>query len=527
MSKITSYLRQHLAGEVRDDASTRNYFSSDEGIFTAPSLFTIYPRTTNDVRKSARFAWRMAERGAILPLVARGLGLNRVSAAVGDVTLALPAHMARILEFDPKLKLIRVQPGLTLAALNEAAATYGLKFRVSDDNNLATIGGLLGSNAPSRTVTRYGAIGDQVDRVEVVLSNGEVIQTGRLNKRELSAKKGLQTMEGEIYRAVDALIDENADRVADLGDNLPFALNRVKTTDDFDLTPLFIGSEGTLGVITQVILRLDRVSNDSVFIATALHEQSLADVADQLSTFEPSELSFITGGTLNLLERLGDASWHQLTDSRPSALVFAEFDDHKSAKKAKKALKALTSLGVDDVKLASDFEDQATLRSMRDSPITLTNFNEHGVVAPAIGADLRVQPSRLPEFIEKVQTLFAKAHIEGGVWGDLSAGVVNAQPLLNPTNFGQKQAMIKLITELRLAANDFSAPEINQTVNGRLGSIFISELYDKDALKLFADVKIIFDPFGILNPGVKFGLTNNELANSIKSDLTHDRFLEF
>lgn len=529
MSKITDYLRQHLAGEVRDDAVAQTYFSEDDGIFTAPTTLAVYPRTTNDVRKVARFSWRLAERGTILPLTARGLGLNQTSSAIGGTIVAMPAHMARVLEFDPKLKLVRVQPGLTLTALNEAVATYGLKFFANDEDDLATVGGLLGANTISRKFAKYGSVNDWVDRVEVVLSNGEVIQTGRLSKRELSAKKGLQTMEGETYRSLDALIDENADQLNSLGDNLPFAINKVKSPDgSFDLTPLFIGSEGALGVITQVILRLDRTTDDTVFMAAALHGQNLADLTGNIMALEPSELSFIDGETLNLLEqKVGDTSWKKFANELPSALVFVEFDDKKSGKKAKKLTKILENAGIDDVKIATDFEDQEVLRSTRDSVKALTNFNERGVVAPAIGTDLLVQTSRIPEFVEKLRAIFAKHHLDGGVWGDLASGKITAQPLLNPANLGQKQSLIKLIPDLRAAANDYSAPATNQIVNGRLGALFVGNLYDKNALKIFADVKTTFDPFGILNPGVKFGLTDEELLRSIKRDFTHDRFLEF
>lgn len=529
MSKITDYLRQRLAGEVRDDAAAQAYFSEDGGIFAATTLLAVYPRTTNDVRKAVRFSWRLAERGTTLPLVARGFGRNQVSSAVGGTAVIMPSHMSRVLEFDPKLKLVRVQPGLTLAALNEAVATYGLKFFANDDDDFATVGGLLGANTVSRKFAKYGSVNDWVDRVEVVLSNGEVIQTGRLSKRELSVKKGLQTMEGEIYRSLDALIDENSDRLNNLGDNLPFAINKVKLPDgSFDLTPLFIGSEGTLGIITQVILRVEHMTNGMVFVAAALHGQNLSELAEKVTALEPSELSFVDGETLGLLEqKVGDTSWKKFSDNLPSAMIFVEFDDKKSSKKAKKMARILEDFGIEDVKMASEFEDQESLRSMRDSVRAVANFNERGVVAPSIGMDLLVQPSRIPEFVEKIRAIFAKHHLDGGIWGDLASGRITAQPLLNPVNLGQKQSLIKLIPDLRAAANDYSAPATNQIANGRLGSLFISDLYDKDALKIFADVKTTFDPFGILNPGVKFGLDNEELLRSIKRDFTHDRFLEF
>jgi FAD/FMN-containing dehydrogenase len=263
-------------------------------------------------------------------------------------------------------------------------------------------------------------------------------------------------------------------------------------------------------------------------VSAALHGQNLSELAEKVTALEPSELSFVDGETLGLLEqKVGDTSWKKFSDNLPSAMIFVEFDDKKSSKKTKKMARILEDFGIEDVKMASEFEDQESLRSMRDSVRAVANFNERGVVAPSIGTDLLVQPSRIPEFVEKIRAIFAKHHLDGGIWGDLASGRITAQPLLNPVNLGQKQSLIKLIPDLRAAANDYSAPATNQIANGRLGSLFISDLYDKDALKIFTDVKTTFDPFGILNPGVKFGLDNEELLRSIKRDFTHDRFLEF
>lgn len=79
--------------------------------------------------------------------------------------------------------------------------------------------------------------------------------------------------------------------------------------------------------------------------------------------------------------------------------------------------------------------------------------------------------------------------------------------------------MSKLITEFRELADEFSELGVNQVASGRLGSMFIGGIYDRDALKIFADLKTIFDPFGILNPGVKFGLTADQLSRSLENGL--------
>ena len=218
MSKITNYLNEHLAGDVIADDNTLRQFSTDGSVLSLTPNLVVHPRVTDDVRKIARFTWRLAERGQVLPLTARGNGTDPTGAAIGRGTiLSFPAHMSQIMEFDLKYRMVRVQPGIRLDALNQAVETHGLRLPIDGGNSsVMTVGGALATNLPGRQFAKYGCIRDWVDKLEVVLANGEIIQTGRIGRRELSEKKGLQTLEGEIYRAVDSLIDDNPDVVAAL-----------------------------------------------------------------------------------------------------------------------------------------------------------------------------------------------------------------------------------------------------------------------------------------------------------------------
>ena len=103
MSKVAHYLQEHLVGEVMTSEDARKYFATDASIFTLPPAIIVYPRNENDVRKTARFTWQLAERGRVIPMTARGLGTDQSGAALGSgIMMVFPAHMNRILEFDGK-----------------------------------------------------------------------------------------------------------------------------------------------------------------------------------------------------------------------------------------------------------------------------------------------------------------------------------------------------------------------------------------------------------------------------------------
>ncbi|MDB5164039.1 MAG: hypothetical protein JWS12_657, partial [Candidatus Saccharibacteria bacterium] len=113
MSKVAHYLQEHLLGEVLGTADARRFFSTDGSVFSVTPSLIVYPQNENDVRKTARFTWQLAERGRIIPMTARGHGTDQGGAAVGSgLILVFPAHMHRILELDGKSGQVIVEPGI-------------------------------------------------------------------------------------------------------------------------------------------------------------------------------------------------------------------------------------------------------------------------------------------------------------------------------------------------------------------------------------------------------------------------------
>ena len=212
MSKISQYLNEHISGEVVVSKAIREHFATDASVLTVTPEMVVYPRVTNDIRKVARFAWQLAEKGHVLALTARGGGSDQTGAAIGDgAILATTTHLNKIFELDAKQKLVRLQPGVMFKTLNDALALHGLHIPSYPlSAAYSTVGGAVANNASGELSGRYGAVDQWVQQLEVVLSNGDVLQTGRISKRELSRKKGLQGLEGDIYRKIDSLILDNA-----------------------------------------------------------------------------------------------------------------------------------------------------------------------------------------------------------------------------------------------------------------------------------------------------------------------------
>ncbi|MGH7238355.1 MAG: FAD-binding oxidoreductase, partial [Candidatus Saccharimonadales bacterium] len=252
MSKVAHYLQEHLMGEVMVSADARRYFATDGSIFSVLPALVVYPRNENDLRKTARFTWQLAERGRIIPMTARGSGTDQSGAALGSgLVLVFPAHLNRIIELDQKTGQVVVEPGINFGKLQQTLITHG-RFLPPYPASLeySTVGGAVANNAGGEKSFKYGDMRGFVASLKVVLANGELIETGRLSKRELGKKLGLASFEGEIYRALDTLIEEQQTAIGQLDSAVTknasgYDLTNIKTKDGFDLTPLFVGSQGT------------------------------------------------------------------------------------------------------------------------------------------------------------------------------------------------------------------------------------------------------------------------------------------
>ena len=125
MSKVAHYLQEHVMGEVMTAPDARRYFATDASVLSMTPAVIIYPRNENDVRKTARFTWQLAERGRVIPMTARGAGTDLSGAALGSgVIIAFPAHMHRLVEFDSKTGMVTVEPGINYGKLQQALLTH-------------------------------------------------------------------------------------------------------------------------------------------------------------------------------------------------------------------------------------------------------------------------------------------------------------------------------------------------------------------------------------------------------------------
>jgi FAD/FMN-containing dehydrogenase len=533
MSKIAHYLQEHLNGEVTDSMEVRRFFSTDASILQMTPSVVVYPANENDVRKTARFAWQLAERGKILPITARGGGSDTSGAAIGGgIMMVFTAHMNRILTLDPKKEFVTLEPGITFGNLQQALYTHGLFLPPYPASSAyATIGGGLANNSIGEKSVKYGDLAKYVEKLSVVLANGEVIETGPIGKRELNRKLGLTTFEGDIYRGVDALIEENQSLLNDEKKRQLSQHNRagynifdVKKKGNFNLTPLFLGSQGSLGIITEATLQLAAHNPQTELAVLSLNTLAeLHDVLPRLVALKPSICEMINKATIYEVTRLSPNQLNGILDN-PSAEIhlILEFDDAKESNQ-KKAIKSLAKLAEKTgsvLRVADGVEEREKIEKLRRSIATLFFENRGNAKAVPVAEDVSVPVDRLADFLHQAHQIYSGAQLQPAVWGHAGDGVVRMHPVFDLGQVGDRQRLFKVSDVIYNTALTMGGNISAAAGDGRVRAPYMGHVYGQDAWQLMLAIKKIFDPYGILNRGVKTA-SAAEVKSLLRSGYSH------
>jgi FAD/FMN-containing dehydrogenase len=536
VNKVAHYLQQHLVGEVLTSPDVLRYFSTDESIFEIKPMLVAHPRNENDLRKTARFSWQLAERGRFIPITIKGKGTDQTGASLGSgIILSMPAHMNKIIELDPKTGIVTVEAGATVGKLQQTLYTHGRFLpSVTSSAEYSTIGGAVANNDAGSTSYKYGPIRDYVQGLRVVLANGELIRTGRLNKRELNRKLGLASFEGEIYRSLDKLLEDSADAITDLasiGDrsNVGYALSEVKQKDgSFDLTPLLVGSQGTLGLISEIILDTEAHSAQTDLMVIMFDDRNQAwQAVEKINALKdgPMSLDFVDKSLVTFVQKVNpNLLRHTIKSQVYETTLFIEIE-RMSTRLAKRIQKKIHKIvkGMDVEISEPDQDEKNAWLTLKDCASLFLGYSDTALRAVPVIDDAGVPVSSCAEFLDDVDALMEKfGQKQYAIWGQAGNGVIHTAPLFDISQVGERQKIFKMMDEyysLVVKAGGSVAGEFGE---GRLRGSQSERLLSPELTEVLRQVKTIFDPHNMLNPGVKVNVRTEELKSMIRTHYSLD-----
>lgn len=539
-SKVAYYLQEHLVGEVITSADARRYFSTDGSVLALTPALIVYPKNENDVRKTARFTWQLAERGRVIPITPRGAGTDQGGAAItSGIIMAFTAHMNRLLEFDDKSGVLITEAGANYGKLQQTLHTHNRFLPIYPASmEYSTIGGAVANNTSGKHGVKYGSTRNFVRSLRVVLANGEVIETERLSKRDLNKKLGLSSFEGEIYRALDKLIEDNQQLLAKL--DLPvtknsagYGLQYVKARDgSFDLTPLFVGAQATLGIITEIALDTEPY-NPSTTLAVG-HFDDVRKAASAVMALRdlpemPSAIEMVDDQLLNSVDNINPNFLKSvLPKPFPKIVLLVEFDNANprvQKRMAKKTQKIMEEYATHHA-FETDPAAQEELWKIRGAAATVVTYNEGNARALPFIEDGIVPPAKLAEYIEGIYQLFARHRLPAAIWGHAGDANLHVQPLLDLGQVGDRQKVFKMLDEYYHLIISLGGSTSGEHNDGRVRGAYLERLYGPEVYQLFQQIKQIFDPYGTLNPGVKVNTSVDAIKPMLRAAYSVDHLYD-
>jgi glycolate oxidase len=409
----------------------------------------VRPGSTGEVQAVLRIA--SAHR---VPVVARGAGSGLsggANAVDGCIVLSL-ARMNRILELDRRSLLAVVQPGVLNAAVKAAAAEHGLWYAPDPASwEFSTIGGNLATNAGGLCCVKYGVTGDSVLGLEAVLADGSAVRTGG---------------------------------------------RTVKNVAGYDLTRLFVGSEGTLGIITEATLRLRPRPPQATTLVASFPTLSAAGAAvtEIMATTRPSLLELMDRATVRAVEAYRPMG----LDAQAAALLLARSDtggDQGVAECTRMAAACEAAGATFLAQTAEEAEGELLLGARR---LALPALERQG---STLLDDVGVPLARIAELLAAVERIAERHAVLIGTFGH--AGDGNMHPTIV---FDQSDP--EAVSRAQLAFDDILrvVDELGGTITGEHGVGLLKRPYlarqlGPQAMKLHIAIKSALDPLGILNPG--------------------------
>lgn len=505
---IAADLRAQLGSEkVKDDRPTITAYAVDASIYRVEPQAVVIAESEEDIAKTIRYA---VTHG--IPLTPRAAGTNLTGSAVGSGIILETSRLNRILEVNHEEKWARVQPGIVLAELNRQLARDGLLFGPDpSSSDMCKLGGMLANNSSGPHTLKYGSVKDNVHSLRMCLAS-EAWMDARSYELDDPALERLLTSIPAL-RDIFVLVQAHADLInskkptvskSSCGYNL-FGLADGLAVGRLDLPKLFVGSEGTLGVVSEATIRLVEKPRDTV--TGLIHFRRLEDVGDavpQLLELQPSALEIMDANTLNLIGR----SRHGIpADAAATLLIELDGDslDGDLRKRAERMSSQCRSFNLaSSVALAYDQEQRDQLWKARKALYpTLYRYDPRKKPINFVD-DVVVRAERISELIHYLETFFDGQQVPVSIFGHIGNGNAHVLPLLDVNDSNDFNKMVQAYHEIHSVVLDrFGGSICGEHGDGRVRAEYVRTMFGEELYDVFVQVKQALDPANVLNPGIK------------------------
>ncbi|MFB7086788.1 FAD-binding and (Fe-S)-binding domain-containing protein [Streptomyces sp. NPDC056296] len=483
MTDLEAALRTAVRGEVGFDVTSRALTTMDASNYRRVPLGVVAPRDADDVAAVLEVC-----RARGVPVVARGGGTSIAGQATGTgVVLDFTRHMNRLVSLDREARTAVVQPGLVLDRLQRAAAPHGLRFGPDPStHSRCTLGGMIGNNSCGSHSVAWGTTADSVRELTVLTARGKRL---RLGQEWAGAPEGLRELvDGDLARLRTGFPDLPR-RISG------YALDALLPERGADVARSFCGSEGTLGVLTEAVVRLVEAPRARALAVLGYADE--AGAAEAAAGLLPLGPLTVEGMAADLVPVSAAALL-----PRGGAWLFVETGGESAAEARARAEAVVRAADVVDALVVTDPAGQRTLWRIREDASGTATRMPDGAEAWPGWEDCAVPPARLGAYLRDFRGLLATHGLRGTPYGHFGDGCIHVRidfDLLTDAGVARFRRFSEELADLVVAHGGSLSGEHG---DGQARAELLPRMYGEETVALFERAKSVWDPDDLLNPGM-------------------------
>ncbi|MEZ4210902.1 MAG: FAD-binding oxidoreductase [Candidatus Paceibacterota bacterium] len=552
-----------IKGDVSNTKDILEKYSHDYSIFEVMPEVVVYPKDSEDVKNLVKFVNKKREQGYFyVSITPRGAG---TCMSGGSLNTSIIIDMTRYMNHAIEVKKVnpyrqksptnkiytvsgeaRVLPGTFYRNFEKETLAQNLIMPCYPaSKNLCSVGGMVSNNGAGEKSLKYGQNKDFVKSLKVVLDDGEEYEVKEMTKDELEARSLEENSFGRICRRTWNVLKRSEDDIK---------AGKPKTSKNssgyliwdvwdeerkvFDMTKLFVGAQGTTGIITEITYKLVSTENHSKLLVVFVKDlKQIPELTKELLTFDLESLEVYDDNTIkfaikffrSFLKDKGVSGIFRyvinfipeflmvLRGGMPKLIVLAEFvsnDLFEIEKEAESAKRQIGHLKLRSRITKTEIEREKYFDIRRDSFKLLSDHSKGTKTAPFID-DIAVLPEHLPEYLPELMKILDRENLLYTIAGHLGNGNLHIIPLMDFDNPKTQETIIRISPEVYELVKKYNGTITAEHNDGIMRTPFVKIMFGEKMNTIFKEIKDICDPQNIFNPGKKVGGTIDDIKKYI------------
>lgn len=512
-------LKSNLSCEIKWDESTLIQYSTDASAYREKPIAVVWPESVSDIKLVVNFA-----KHHKIPIIPRAAGTSLAGQVVGKgIVVDISKHFRKIINLDIENKRVTVEPGVILDELNLYLKPFGLFFGPeTSTSNRCTLSGMVGNNSCGSHSLVYGSTRDHLYSVKMILDDGNEYLFGEVSEKDLHKKLELQNREGDIYRMIVNLAGSNYNRNL-ITENFPnpsikrrntgYALDSLLGTiaaggkNHLNIARIIAGSEGTLGIITEITLNLVPVPpKEKAVVAVHLHNRADAFRANLIALrHKPWAVELMDNIILECTKgNIEQKKNRFFVKGDPGAILIVEFfaDTREEIEASSKALETeMRQTGYGYHFPVVWGAETAKVWNLRKAGLGVLSNVEGDAKPVSLIEDTAVPVETLPEYMADFEKIMQKYGLDCVYHAHIGTGELHLRPVLNLKDAKDVELFRTIGYEVALLVKKYRGSLSGEHGDGRLRGEFIPLFYGDEVYQLMRKLKFTFDPDNIFNPG--------------------------